>query len=104
MSTNNPVQCDECEAILDELRNAVAEMSPDLRNRYQADREAFMKMIGGTEEDAERAEEAVGKFQFPFSRPGSHHLPEGRYPNIQNAIRKMVVHRFRTGHRTLFTR
>jgi len=105
---NDPVQCQECEAILDEFRHVVSEMSPELRNQYQADREAFMKMIGGTAEDVERIEQAGERFRFPFQprvpyeRSGSHRLPEGRYPEIQNVVRKMVVHRFRTGHMILF--
>jgi hypothetical protein len=95
-------QCDECQAILDEFREALSEMPLQVKDQLWSDREAFLKIIGGTEEDVERLEEADGKFRFPFQRSGRHVLPEGRYPKIQHIFEKMTLHRFRTGHSRLF--
>jgi hypothetical protein len=86
--------CEECRAIAKELRNAFAEMPPQLRDDFRADCDAFRRLIGETEEDAERVEGMVGG----FGQSGWFELPEGRYPAIQNAFRRMVMNRFRTGH------
>jgi hypothetical protein len=90
----NATPCEECQAIAEELRNAFAEMPPRLKDEYRADGEAFRRMIGGTEEDVERAEGMAGEFR----QSGWSDRPEGRYPRIQKAFRRMVMHRFRTGH------
>ena len=94
----NVVQCSECEAILTEFRRALDEMPPALRDQYWADRDAFMSMIGGTEEEVQHLEQSGGKFQFPFYGSGAHRLSEGRYPRVHMAFRKMFEHRFRSGH------
>jgi hypothetical protein len=97
----NAFQCDECAAIADEFRDAIGEMPPNLLDRYRAERDAFRKMIGGTDEDFERAEEILGKPKFPINGSGLFDALGGRYPKIQNALRKMIVHRFRTGHKAV---
>jgi len=94
----NPLQCIECEAILEELRDAFGKTSPKLLDQYRAERDAFLKMIGGTEEDFERAEEVLGKPQFPIHSNGLFDALGGRYPKIQTAFCRMIVHRLRTGH------
>ena len=94
----NAFDCDECAAIVDELRDAFGEMSPELLDRYRDDRDAFMNLIGGTDEDFGRAEELIGKSKFPIQGSGLFDALGGRYPRIQSAFRKMIVHRFRTGH------
>ncbi len=92
MTNANP--CEECQAIARELGDRFAEMPRKLRDQYRAACEAFWRMIGGTEEDAERAEGMVGEFrQSAWSDP-----LEGRHSGIQKAFRRMVMHRFRTGH------
>jgi len=93
-------QCNECDAILREFRDARAEMPPVLRDRYWAERNAFLKIIGGTEEDVERAENVAGNFPFPAQ--SGLHLPEGRYPKIQTIFCRALVHRFRSGHTILW--
>lgn len=95
----NSTSCDQCEAILREYRDAVAEMPPDVQDQYRADRESFIGMIGGTEEDVERAEQVADSFRSPVAQPGPYLLPEVRYPKIQNVFRRMMEHRFRSGHR-----
>ena len=39
-------QCDECRAILEEFRDALREMSPEVTERFWSAREAFLKLIG----------------------------------------------------------
>jgi len=97
----NAFQCDECVAIADEFRDAIGEMPPNLLDRYRAERDAFRKLIGGTDEDFERAEEILGKPKFPINGSGLFDALGGRYSKIHNALRKMIVHRFRTGHKAV---
>jgi hypothetical protein len=93
-----PAQCDECEAILVELRSAFAEIDsfPRLRNELRADCAAIIGVLRDKEEDAERVEEIMRKFQF---RPGRD--TECRTPRIRDAFQKMTDHRLRTGHMAL---
>jgi hypothetical protein len=98
MST--PAQCDECQAILEELRNASAEIcaSPKLRDELRADCDALFKMMAGTEDDVD---EVLGKFRFRPQQPG---IREFRYPRVGDAVRKMFEHQTRTGHNVLLHR
>jgi hypothetical protein len=82
----NPVHCDECQAIRRELTEAYAEewASSDKSTRDAWD--AVYKMIGGTQEDAERAEELLPKAQFRDR------------PRIRLVVQKMDEHMARTGH------
>jgi len=97
-------RCDECEAILEELRNALAEMPPQIRKRYESDRDAFLMMVGGSEEDVARLEESGDKYLFRRTLPDAVEKQGSDYYKIQSAYRKMIVHRFQTGHRALFGR
>jgi hypothetical protein len=74
-------------------------MSPELTDQFWSDRDSFMGMIGGMEDDAERAEEVLGSYQFRPRFPGSLEKRERDYSKIQNAVRK-IVHRFRTAFRS----
>jgi hypothetical protein len=98
----NATQCAECEAILEEFRGALAEMSPQRLDELWSYRDAFMKMVGGTEEDAERLDEIADRFRPRF--PGSPETldRDGYYSKIHTALQKMLVHSFRSGHRGLF--
>jgi hypothetical protein len=101
----NAPQCAECRSILDEFEDALAEVPPESSAQLWSRRDAFMKLIGRTEEDAERLEELGGQHQFRPWLPGAFDereryssIAHGRYPAIQNAFRKMLAHAFRTGH------
>lgn len=98
----NAVQCPECQAILEEFRSACAEMPLEINSQFWSDRNVFTKLIGGTEEDVERLEELGEGFRFPPRLPGSNDERERYYSRLQNALGRMVVHRFRTGHNELF--
>jgi hypothetical protein len=96
---SNRAECDECRAIVEELRGAFAEVqaSPKLRDELRVDCQAVFGVLGGAEEDPERVEEVIAKFQF---RPGTD--TECRTPRIRDAFRKMGNHCLRTGHGILF--
>jgi hypothetical protein len=98
---SSSAQCDECEAILEEIRNAFAELhlSPKLSAELRDDCEVFLRTFSGTEQDLE---EGLGKLQFRSQSSASLRAPESRYPKIAVALRKMSEHRFRTGHNALF--
>lgn len=69
---NNRAECDECKAIIEELMRDVAKtraLSPKLKDELRARCEALFGMMGGREEDLERAEELLGKFQTSPPRP-----------------------------------
>ena len=83
----NHTTCNECEAIRQELRDAYAEawISAD-----QATREAWVatyRLIGGTEEDAARAEELIPKAEFRERL------------RIRKAVEKMFAHVGQSGHK-----
>ena len=84
---NNRVTCKECEAIALELREAYADawISSD-----QGSRDAWIatyKLVGGTEEDAVRAEELVSSAQFRDAL------------RVKQAIRRKFAHEARSGHK-----
>jgi hypothetical protein len=84
---NPRASCDECEAIEQELREAYADawISSD-----QASRDALAaihKLMGGTEEDAERAEALIpnARFEDPL--------------RINRALHRKFAHEARSGHK-----
>ena len=81
---DNRAECVECQAIIEELRGAFAEVlaSPKLRDELRDDCKAIMGVLGGTEEDPERLEEVMGKFQFRLGAD-----TECRTPRIRDAFR-----------------
>jgi hypothetical protein len=88
-------QCDECRAIIEEFSRMLAEVraSPKLRDELRAAYEAMSGMRGGTEEDVERAEGVLGKFQIGPQRPGLLRT---------DVFSRMYEHGARTGHAPLF--
>ena len=82
-------QCAECRAIIEELMRDLA-LNPKLKDELRARSEALFGMIGGTEEDLERAEGVLGKFRIGPQQPGFLRT---------DAFRKMSDHYWRTGHR-----
>jgi hypothetical protein len=89
--------CDECRALAQDLRDAYADACSD-----PAVRDAWLatyKMIGGTEEDAQRAEELLRALpQAERYDPG---IPLGLSqvsPKLREVFRNMALHFARTGH------
>ena len=83
----NEPACTECRAIAQEILDAYRE-AWDLGS--EAFREAWAarnRLIGGTEQDVFRAEEAFAKVQPSSSA------------RIGDALHRLLVHRVRTGHR-----
>ncbi|HEV2388984.1 MAG TPA: hypothetical protein VGS20_17220 [Candidatus Acidoferrales bacterium] len=84
-----PPPCDECEAILRELREAYASAWASSDQQTRDAWLAFARLTGGTEQDAERAEELAprAKFQDPL--------------RVNRALARMSIHQARTGHSLL---
>jgi|SRR5580700_5997357 hypothetical protein len=104
---SNTVRCDECEAILEELRAASAEISisPTRRDELRDCGDAFLGMVRGTEEFGDRVDELLEKFRFRAENTGSlGGYLEPRNPRLRDAFRRMMVHRAQTGHTALFRR
>ncbi|HXW57073.1 MAG TPA: hypothetical protein VEJ67_15100 [Candidatus Cybelea sp.] len=56
--------------------------------------EALYRLIGGTEDDAKRAERFVGAYEYQSA------MPPWRLPNwFREAMQKAFEHTIRTGHR-----
>jgi hypothetical protein len=95
MASSN--DCDECRALAQDLRDAYVDASSD-----QAVRDAWLatrKMIGGTEEDAQRAEQLLKP--LPQALRYDTHTPSGLSlvnPKLREAFRKLFLHFARTGH------
>jgi hypothetical protein len=81
--------CEECQAIARELNAAHAESY--LQNK--AAKDVLDSLVGGTEEDAERAAEMVGAYRYNSSA-GLQRLPNG----LREASRRGAEHFIRTGH------
>ena len=95
MASSN--DCDECRALAQDLRDAYADACSD-----PAVRDAWLathKMIGGTEEDAERAEEALKA--LPQAGRYDTRIPQGLSqlnPKLREVFRNLALHFARTGH------
>jgi len=99
---SSSAQCDECEAILEEIRNASAELhlSPKLSAELRDDGEVILRTFGGTEEDFE---EGLRKFKFQFRpHPPNELIAASGYPKIVAVWHRMSEHRRHTGHIVLF--
>jgi hypothetical protein len=103
---SNRPECDECRAILDEFRSALDEIrvSQKLGEEMRARGEAFLRMLGGDENDAEIAEEIIGKFRPRLFGPPQPDESRPLYPKLHNAALRMSEHRLRTGHKILSTK
>jgi len=120
---SNPYPCFECQALAEEFRSTCAEIeaSPSLSGESRAAYEALLalaggreprlseqsgaaqdavrRMIGGTEEDAERAEDLLNSFQQrPLGPEWFRGGAQCGHPKLLEVIRRMAVHRMRTGH------
>jgi hypothetical protein len=93
-------ECDLCSTLAQELRDAYAKV---WESSDQAVRDAWLathKMIGGTEEDAQRAEELLKA--LPQAERYDTRIPQGLYmvnPKLREVFQNMALHFARTGHR-----
>ncbi len=96
---SDPRQCDECLAILEEIKAAYAESGVSLKfgPDFWSEHEAFSKMLTGTEDDID-----AGFDKYPFRAQKALDRPEYRYPRIAAAFRRMTVHRAHAGHKFPF--
>ena len=85
--------CAECADIARELNEAYADAC--LRNEAASD--ALRDLIGGTEEDAERADELLRPYRYQ-TNPRFQGLP----PRLGEAMRRADLHALRTGHFTTY--
>lgn len=99
----NNGSCAECLAIARELNEAYSDgpletgldasrKSMDAEAKKAAS-EALRSLIGGTEEDADRADELLS----PYRYQPQHHLPQVP-PVAMAALRRSAQHAARTGH------
>jgi hypothetical protein len=88
-SHDQNANCSQCQAIARRLSEAYNEGC--LRN--QAAKDALDALIGGTEDDAERADELLATYRFQAA-PGLQDVPE----RIRVAIQQASLHTIRTGH------
>jgi hypothetical protein len=103
---SDPARCDECKAILEEIRSAMRSvqrksLSPERREEMRAYADAVLNMRTGSGEDVD---ELLAKFPFRPQQAGVGRLPEDWFPELHNAtmldaIRKMLLHTARTGHK-----
>jgi hypothetical protein len=89
--------CHECRALAEDLRDAYADAcsDPAVRDAQLATR----KMIGGSEEDALRAEELLKA--LPPTERYEAGIPQGLSlvnPKLREVFRNMALHFARTGH------
>ena len=99
MASSN--DCDECRALAQNLRDAYADAlasSDQVRDGWLATH----KMIGGTEEDAQRAEELLKP--LPQAGRFDTRIPQGLSrvnPKLREVFRNMALHFARTGHHSV---
>jgi hypothetical protein len=92
-------QCAVCRALAQEIRDAYADV---WASSDQAVRDAWLathKMIGGTEEDAQRAEDLLKA--LPQTERYDGRVPQGISlvnPKLREAFQNMALHFARTGH------
>ena len=93
-------ECDVCRALVQDLLDAYVSSDQAVRDAWLATR----KMIGGTEEDAQRAEELLKA--LPQAERYDTRIPQGSSlvnPKFREAFRNMARHFARTGHRVRFS-
>jgi len=54
---SNLTESNECAALVENFKRALAEMPSEPADRFWSDRDVFMKMVGGTKENAKRIAE-----------------------------------------------
>jgi hypothetical protein len=92
-------ECDECRAITQFLRDVYADAWASSDQTVRNASLAIHKMTGGTEEDAQRAEELLRA--LPQAESSSARIPVPLSldnPKYREAIRNMALHFVRTGH------
>jgi len=103
---SNSPQCDECQAILEELRAAFAETSGIPKTQGDESRDsliAFLEILGQKEAYTDRLDELLNKFPFRPQHPASLGAnPEPPHPKTLAAFRRLLAHRAKTGHDPLF--
>jgi hypothetical protein len=85
--------CTECQAIAVQLRDAYFDAWASADRKTQDAWLAAHKLMGGTEDDAERAEELLGSYRL-----GENHRTEG-LTRAGQALIKKLIHEARTGHK-----
>jgi hypothetical protein len=93
MRSNAPsdTSCPDCQEIIRELREVYGEAylrAPDASD-------ALRSLAGGTEQDAERADELLRPYQYQAS-PGLPSFP----PRLRDILHRSALHFLRTGHLT----
>jgi len=88
--TEENFSCAECQAIACELNEAFAEAYEQTSDAA----DALYGLIGGTEQDAERADELIGAYKISADS----RLP-ARVRPVMAAIWRSYEHAARTGHR-----
>jgi len=95
--------CQECHSIAEELAAAYADLWASSDQAFKEAWIATYKMIGGTEDDAERAEEILGGFRSdPLAKlnPDIHMGYAGAGSvRIRDAVLRKCKHQVLTGHK-----
>src|SRR6266404_707961 len=95
--------CQECQSIAEEIAAAFADAWESSDHKFKDAWIAARKMIGGTEEDAARAEEILGGYRaeplrnlgFAVGERGN----EGAPARIREALSRKYEHEALTGHK-----
>lgn len=95
------VFCRECEAIAEELAQAYADAwassDPETKTAWIA----VQRMIGGTEQDVERAEELARKFEL--REPSLAKIEDAYFPGpFGKVLQRKFAHEAHTRHRISF--
>jgi hypothetical protein len=91
--------CDVCRALAQEIRDAYADLWASSDQAVRDARLATHKMIGGTEEDAQRAEDLLKA--LPQTERHDPRIPQGFSrvnPKLREVFQNMALHFTRTGH------
>ena len=96
-----PAQCEECRTIVEEFRKAARDRatSPERARELRAHFSALLQAGTG-----ERVDELLERFPFRSQQDGPVRPPEGWYseaghPAMLAAVRQMLEHQARTGHK-----
>lgn len=95
----HPNECDECRTLAQELSDAYEDAWASSDQPTRDAWRATYKMIGGTEEDVQRAEELLAA--LPRDDRARARNPQAlylRFPRCSDVCQKMAMHFARTGH------
>jgi hypothetical protein len=102
------VFCRECETIARELGEAYADAWASCDRQTKEAWVAVYRMIGGTERDAESAEELTRKIQFPeplgfvFGSPGRSYIGFPKAQGIVPLLQRRLAHEARARQKIPF--